>query len=84
MTAPSFQMELTESEVSVDECCLFGGGMRDATDWKNAQDELRQTYKMEAVGQTTGGLVHDFNNHLGVILGNLKLAYGGEPTEVEN
>jgi signal transduction histidine kinase len=69
--------------MSVDGRCLFVGGMRDVTDWKNAQDELRQTYKMEAAGQITGSLVHDFNNLLGVILGNLELACGGEPTEVE-
>jgi C4-dicarboxylate-specific signal transduction histidine kinase len=76
-------MKLTKSELSVGGCCLFVGDMHDITDWKNAQDELRQAYKMEAVGQITGGLVHDFNNLLGVILRNLELACGGEPTEVE-
>jgi PAS domain S-box-containing protein len=56
------------------------GISHDITELRRAHETLEETrealfrsQKMEAVGQLTGGLAHDFNNILAVILGNLEL-----------
>ena len=51
--------------------------VRDITDFKHMREPLRQAQKMGAVGQLAGGVAHDFNNQLTVILGNAEIV-GGE------
>jgi len=48
--------------------------VQDITESKRLQAQLEQAQKMEAVGNLAGGVAHDFNNKLGVIMGHAEMA----------
>jgi PAS domain S-box-containing protein len=47
--------------------------VRDITEQEQLRDQLNQTEKLTALGEMAGGVAHDFNNFLTVILGNAQL-----------
>jgi PAS domain S-box-containing protein len=64
----------------------LSGTMQDISDRRRIEQHLAQSQKMEAIGNLTGGMAHDFNNGLGVIIGNLDLLgrlIEANPTAVE-
>ncbi|MEH6497718.1 MAG: PAS domain S-box protein [Pseudomonas marincola] len=52
---------------------LFISGS-DVTERNRLEKQLRSSQKLEAVGQLTGGVAHDFNNLMAIMMGNLELA----------
>lgn len=57
------------------------GSMTDVTENRRLESRLAEAMKLESLGKLTGGMAHDFNNYLGVIIGNLELLKETAPAD---
>lgn len=76
MNGSSFPIELAVSDLPVPDETLYVAVLRDITERRRLEAELRHSQKMETLGQLSTGIAHDFNNLLMTIMGCSDIARG--------
>jgi len=74
------EVEASVAKIPYGDGTAVQGILRDISERKQLEAQLRQAVKMEAVGQFAGGIAHDLNNLLTVISGNANLALMSLPS----
>jgi PAS domain S-box-containing protein len=78
-----FPVELAITPLHGSDAIGFSAFIRDVTEYKEREEQIRQLQRMDAIGRLTGGVAHDFNNLLAIIHGNSEILRGRLADESE-